>query len=181
MGRTFDAIPDHLAEWMAEQPVFFVASAPLAPDGRVNISPKDGAAFRVRDPNEVGYLDVTGSGAETIAHTRENGRLTIMFCSFGEKPLILRLYGQGSTVLPGDDSWAAVSAGFPERTGTRSVVRLAVERVATSCGYGVPFMDFVGARPTMAEWSGGKTDDELADYRLAKNQVSIDGLPALAE
>lgn len=180
MGRTFDAIPDHLAEWMAAQPVWFVATAPLAGDGHVNLSPKGDDTFRVLSPTEVAYLDLTGSGAETIAHLRENGRMTIMFCSFGESALILRLHGRGRAVLPGDAEWDGLVGRFPERTGTRSVVVLAVERVGTSCGWGVPMMDVVGARSTMGEWAERKGVDGLAAYRAEKNAVSIDGLPALA-
>lgn len=180
MARTYDELPDHLIEWIGEQPVFFVASAPLAADGHVNVSPKDGGALRVLSRTEVGYLDVTGSGAETIAHSRENGRLTIMLCSFGEKPQILRMYGRSSFVLAGEDGWDEQAARFPEYPGARSIVRLAVERISTSCGYGVPIMEFVRPRPTMAEWSSRKTPEELAEYRTGKNATSIDGLPALA-
>ncbi|HEX7135013.1 MAG TPA: pyridoxamine 5'-phosphate oxidase family protein [Iamia sp.] len=179
MGRTFDAIPDHLAEWMGEQPVFFVATAPLGADGHVNLSPKGGDTFRVVSPTEVAYLDLTGSGAETIAHTRENGRLTVMFCSFDAKPLILRLYGRGSCVQPGDPGWDELAARFPARPGIRSVISLAVERVGTSCGYAVPRMDLVEPRTMLDEWSARKGPEALVDYRAEKNSTSIDGLPAL--
>lgn len=179
MGRTYDAIPDHLATWMGEQPIWFVGTAPLAGDGHVNLSPKGDDTFRVVSPTEVAYLDLTGSGAETLAHLRENGRLTVMFCSFDEAPLILRLYGQGSYVLPGGPGWDDLRGRFPERRGVRSIVRLAVERVSTSCGYGVPRMDLVAPRPTMAEWAGRRSDADLAAYRQAENRTSIDGLPAL--
>ena len=179
MGRTFDAIPDHLAGWMAEQPVFFVATAPLAADGHVNVSPKGGDTFRVLAPTEVAYLDLTGSGAETIAHTRENGRLTVMFCSFDATPLILRLFGQGSAVQPGAPGWDELAPRFPDLPGARSIVRLAVERVATSCGYAVPHMDLVRPRTTLDEWSARKGPDALVAYRDERNRVSIDGLPAL--
>lgn len=179
MGRTFDAIPDHLAAWMGEQAVFFVATAPLAADGHVNVSPKGGDTFRVVSPTEVAYLDLTGSGAETIAHTRENGRLTVMFCAFEGQPLILRLYGQGTTVRPGEPGWDDLAPRFPELPGVRSIIRLAVDRVGTSCGYAVPFMDLVGPRTKLDEWSARKGEDALVDYRAEKNAASIDGLPAL--
>lgn len=179
MGRTFATIPDHLAEWMTAQPVFFVGSAPLSTEGHVNLSPKGDDTFRVISPTEVAYLDLTGSGAETIAHTRENGRLTVMFCSFDAKPLILRLYGRGSTVLPGDPGWDELAPRFPERAGARAIVRLAVDRVQTSCGYAVPRMELVAPRTRLDEWAQGKTDDELVAYRAQKNAASIDGLPAL--
>lgn len=180
MGRTYVTIPDHLAAWMVAQPVWFVASAPLSDEGHVNLSPKGDDTFRVLSPTQVAYLDLTGSGAETIAHLRENGRLTVMFCSFAESPLILRLHGRGRAVQPGDAGWEDLVARFPTRVGTRSVVVLDVERISTSCGYGVPLMEVVGARPTMDEWAERKGPEGLAAYRATKNATSIDGLPALS-
>ncbi len=180
MGRTYDAIPHHLEEWMVAQPVWFVATAPLSGDGHVNLSPKGDDAFRVISPTQVAYLDLTGSGAETIAHLRENGRLTVMFCSFAEPALIVRLHGRGRPVLPGDEGWEELIARFPGRPGTRSVIVLDVERASTSCGWGVPLMDVVGTRPTMDEWAERKGPEGLAAYRAEKNATSIDGLPALS-
>lgn len=179
MGRAFDSIPDQVLDWIAEQPVFFVASAPLAADGHVNVSPKGGDCFRVLSPHEVAYVDYTGSGAETIAHTRENGRLTVMFCSFGPKPLIFRLYGQGASVLPGDPRWDELAGLFPPNPGTRAVITLAVDRTSTSCGYTVPRMELLEPRSTLDDWAARKGDDDLAAYRVEKNATSIDGLPAL--
>ncbi len=179
MGRTFDEIPVHLIDWMEEQPVFFVASAPLAVDGHVNVSPKGGDCFRVLSPTEVAYLDLTGSGAETIAHTRENGRLTVMFCSFGDKPMILRLHGEGRAVVPGDPRWDELVGRFPPNPGTRAVITLDVARTSTSCGYTVPRMELVGPRSTLDEWADRKGADGLAVYRTEKNATSIDGLPAI--
>ena len=153
MGRAFDAIPEHLLEWIAEQPIWFVATAPSGADGHVNLSPKGGDGFRVLGPNEVAYLDLTGSGAETIAHLRDNGRLTIMFCSFEAKPLIVRLYGIGETVLPDHPDFDDLVARFPANRGTRSVIRLAVDRVSTSCGYTVPRMELQAPRTTLDEWA----------------------------
>lgn len=181
MGRSFDAIADHLVAWMEEQPIYFVASAPLDAEGHVNVSPKGGDSFRVLGPNAVAYLDLTGSGAETIAHTRENGRLTIMFCSFEEKPNIVRLFGRGEAVLPGDDRFPALASRFPANPGTRSVVRLDVTKVTTSCGYSVPMMDLVGHRDTLDRWAERKGPDGIAEYWGQKNQTSIDGLSALAD
>lgn len=179
MGRSFDAVPDHLAEWMVAQPVWFVATAPLAGDGHVNVSPKGDDTFRVISPTEVAYLDLTGSGAETVAHVRENGRLTIMFCSFGDKPNIVRLFGRGRAVLPGDERFSELAGRFPARDGARGIIVLDVEQVTSSCGYAVPHMELVGPRDTLAEWAGRKNDEELAAYRAEKNAVSIDGLPAI--
>jgi hypothetical protein len=179
MGRTFDAIPDHLATWMAEQPLFFVATAPLGAHDHVNLSPKGGDTFRVLGPTEVAYLDLTGSGAETIAHLRQNGRLTVMFCSFGPQPLILRLYGTGTVVLPGDAGWDDLAGRFPDLPGTRAVVRLAIDRIATACGYTVPHMELVAPRTKLDRWATRQGDDGLAAYRAERNATSIDGLPAL--
>ena len=181
MARAFDAVPDHLVGWLEAQPLFFVATAPAGEEGHVNVSPKGYDTFRVLGPNEVAYLDLTGSGAETIAHLRDSGRLTLMFCSFDEKPNIVRLYGRGRTVLPSDPGFAALSQRFPDLVGTRAVVVLDVARVSTSCGYAVPRMDVVGVRPTLDDWAARKGADALVDYRAEKNAVSIDGLPALAD
>ena len=180
MGRTYDDIPEHLHSWMEEQPIWFVASAPLSADGHVNLSPKGDDSFRVIDATTVAYLDRTGSGVETIAHIRENGRLTIMFCSFGEKPNIVRLHGTGSYVVPGDARWEELAGRFPPRSGARAVIVLAVHRVTTACGYGVPMMDLVGGRGSMDEWADRQGPDGVLAYRAEKNQVSVDGLPALA-
>jgi len=181
MARAFDAIPDHLVGWLEAQPLFFVATAPAGEDGHVNVSPKGYDTFRVLGPNEVAYLDLTGSGAETIAHLRDNGRLTLMFCSFDEKPNIVRLYGRGRTVLPDEPGFADLHQRFPELAGTRAVIVLDVERVSASCGYAVPRMDLVGVRPTLDDWAERKGPDALVDYRAEKNAASIDGLPALAD
>jgi hypothetical protein len=147
----------------------------------VNLSPKGGDTFRVIDPTTVAYLDHTGSGAETIAHVRDNGRLTIMFNSFGPKPLILRLFGRADVVLAGSGAFdtLVVDPPFPDAPGVRSVIRLAIERVQTSCGYGVPIMELVGQRPTMSEWAERQGPEGIVEYQGRKNQRSIDDLPAL--
>lgn len=181
MGRSYDSIPDHLAEWMSAQPIWFVATAPLDGDGHVNVSPKGCDGFCVLDTTTVAYLDLTGSGAETIAHVRENQRLTIMFCSFGDKANIVRLYGSGEAVLPGHADFDALMARFSHHPGTRAVIRLAVDRVTTSCGYNVPVMELVGARRVLDQWSERKGPDGLAAYRVEHNATSIDGLPALTD
>lgn len=181
MGRSYETIPDHLATWMPAQPIFFVASAPLAGDGHVNVSPKGGDTFRVVDPSTVAYLDLTGSGAETIAHTRENGRLTIMFCSFDAKPNIVRLFGRGAALRPGDEGFDDLVGRFDDHPGLRSIVRLQVTEVTASCGYSVPLMELVGHRSTLDEWAERKGPDGIADYQAARNATSLDGLPALAD
>ena len=180
MGRTYDLIDDRLKQGIESQPVFFVATAPLAGDGHVNLSPKGYDSFRVLGPTTVAYVDLTGSGAETIAHLRENGRITIMFCAFEGKPAITRLFGQGRVVVEGDDDFEELAARFPDHPGRRSVIVVEVDRIQTSCGYAVPFMDYVGPREDLIRWAERKGDDGLHDYWAEKNAESIDGLPALA-
>src|SRR5579883_815601 len=149
MGKLFPELTDDLREFIARQHVFFVATAPLSADGHVNVSPKGLDTFRVLGPRTVAYLDLTGSGVETIAHLRENGRLTVMFCAFEGRPRILRLSGRGRAVEPGDPEWATVAAEFPAAAGARSVVVLDVDRIADSCGFGVPRFEFAGDRPQL--------------------------------
>ncbi len=178
VSRHHDTIPEHLASWLEQQPVFFVASAPLAADGHVNVSPKGGDTFRVLGPTRAAYLDLTGSGAETIAHSRENGRLTVMFCAFDGKPNIVRLFGRSEAVLLDDPRFGDLAARFPSHPGARAVIVLDVDDVTTSCGYAVPQMDLVAPRSVLDDWASAKTDDQLAEYRAAKNATSLDGLPA---
>jgi hypothetical protein len=179
MGKVFAELDDDLRAFIAGQHVFFVATAPLAADGHINLSPKGLDTFRVLGPTTVAYLDLTGSGVETIAHLRENGRLTLMFCAFEGRPRILRLSGRGRAVEPGDAEWPAVSAGFPALPGVRSVVVLEVDRIADSCGYGVPRYEFAGDRPQLPEWIDKKGADGILRYQAEKNRASIDGLPGL--
>ena len=180
MGRTYDGIDRRLRGFLERQPVFFVATAPLAGDGLVNVSPKGmSGTFRVLDDHSVAYLDLTGSGVETIAHLRENGRITLMFCAFDGKPRIVRLAGRGRVVMPGDDGFAALAAGFPTIEGTRSVIVVDVTRIADSCGYAVPRMDHVGDRDQLVRWATSRGEDGLDEYRRERNAVSLDGLPGL--
>jgi hypothetical protein len=178
MGRTYDGIDAATAGWLAAQHVFFVATAPLAADGHVNCSPK-GGPFRVLDPRTVAYPDLTGSGAETMAHLRENGRIVLLFCSFGSRPRILRLHGRGEALEPGDPGFDALRAGFPEYAATRAVIRVAVERISDSCGYGVPRYRYEGDRTQLLDWADRKGRAGLARYQLENNRRSLDGLPAL--
>ena len=179
MGRTSDAIDPATADWIARQPVFFVATAPAGADGHVNLSPKGLDTFRVLGPQEVAYLDLTGSGVETIAHLRQNGRITIMFCAFAGPPRILRLFGQGQVVEPGDEGFAALAGCFPDLPGVRSVIRVALDRVADSCGYAVPRMELVADRDRLVRWAEAKGPDGIAAYQAQKNAESVDGLPGL--
>ena len=177
MAKFFDALSDDLMEWINQQHVFFVASAPMKADGHVNLSPKGRDCFRVFGPNRVGYLDMTGSGNETSAHLLENGRITFMFCSFEAAPRILRLYGTGRVVLPSDAEWAELSPHFTQFTGTRQIMVADIHKVQTSCGYAVPFMDFVGERHTLEKYWANEGDDGICDYHDTKNQQSMDALP----
>jgi hypothetical protein len=178
MGRVSDSISDKQATWIAKQHLFFVGTAPLAEEGHVNISPKgDLRWFRILDSRTVAYLDFVGSGAETIAHARENGRIVVMFCAFDGPPNIVRLHGR-ATVLPPDDDLAAVFD--PPEHAVRSIIRVEVERVADSCGYGVPLMRFEATRTQYDAWVEKKVrDGGLDDYVAEKNTLSIDGLPAV--
>ena len=175
MAEVFDRISDKLATFIARQPVFFTATATA--DSRVNLSPKGMDSFRVLGPNQAAYLDLTGSGNETAAHLAHDGRITIMFCSFGRNALILRLYGRGQAVLPNDPRWADLIGLFAAIPGTRQIILIDVERVQTSCGYGVPEMTLNRERPTMVAWAEKKGEAGLADYRYKNNRSSIDGLP----
>lgn len=178
MGRVYDEITPQIAELVAAQHLFFVATAPSGTDGHVNLSPKGLDTFAVLSPNEVAYLDLTGSGAETMAHLLDNGRITLMFCTFEGPPMIVRIYGTGE-VIPVDAPGAEpLLAHFPANPGSRAVIRIGVERVSASCGYAVPEMTFVRDRSRLDEWAESQGPDGLAEYRDEKNAESIDGLPA---
>jgi len=178
MGTVLDALDDKLTEWIGQQHVFFVATAP-ASGGHVNLSPKGHDCLRVIDHTTVAYLDLTGSGAETIAHTRENGRITVMLCAFEGPPLILRLYGEGEAHANGSPRYDELRPRFPDLPGARSIVTVAIDRVQTSCGYSIPFMEYRDERPTLQQWATRRGDDGLREYWAEKNVESIDGLPAL--
>jgi len=202
VGRVAESIDDRLAGWLVAQPVFFVATAPLARDGRVNCSPKGNRGeLSVPDPTTIAYLDQTGSGVETVAHLRENGRIVVMWSAFDGPPRIVRVHGTGRIVQLDDPEFAALASTFPamatvdttadngpqESTGrpgppvgARCVVVVDVERVADSCGYGVPLLTFAGHRPTMDQWAERKGRAGIAAYQEEHNARSIDGLPGLA-
>lgn len=177
MAKTHPHITDDLREFIQHQKLFFVASAPLSPDGHVNLSPKGHDCLRVLSPTQVAYLDRTGSGNETSAHILENGRITLMWCAFDVPPNILRLYGRGRVVLPTDSEWTTLAAPFEVPLGARQLVIVDVDRVQTSCGFGVPLFEYVEERPQMDAWAERKGPDGLANYRQEKNLCSIDGLP----
>jgi hypothetical protein len=191
MAKTFDEITDHMREWVSRQVMFFVATAPLSDEGHVNLSPKGPiGSLRILGPRRVAYLDVGGSGAETIAHVRENGRIVIMLCAFDGPPRIVRFHGRGTVVVkdePGFDDLLATGgfkdASLPE--ARRSIVDVDVTRVSDSCGYLVPRMSVEGQREhhqlSTAKRLRTAGPDGYWDHRLAVNATSIDGLPALGE
>jgi hypothetical protein len=182
MGKIYSSIDGRLREFIDAQPMFFVATAPSGSDGHVNLSPKGGAGtLVVLDPLRVAYLDYTGSGAETIAHLRDNGRITLMWCAFAGPPNIVRVHGTGRVVTPSEPDFEALLGTFAdaERKGLRAIIEVTAHRVSDSCGYQVPFLDYVGERELLTRWAGRKSDAELAEYRARKNARSIDGLPAL--
>jgi len=178
MSKVLENIGPELAGWIGQQHVFFVGSAPLAAEGHVNISPKGGEAFRILGPMEVAYLDYTGSGAETVAHLRENGRIVVMFCAFEGKPQIVRLHGTGRVHTREEARFTELAAHFPENPGARAIVHVMLDRVSSSCGYSVPFFDFREHRDMLDRWAEGKGGEGLLAYRAEKNVKSIDGLPA---
>ena len=183
MGKVHERIDDRLRRFIEAQHVFFVATAPSGPDGHVNVSPKGvGGTFAVLDDHTVAYVDVTASGSETIAHIRENGRVTIMFCAFEGPPNIVRLHGRGRFVTLYDEGFdellARFDGGVDESLGARAIVVVDVERVSDSCGYGVPFMSYEGERDLLPAYMARKGVDGRAEYRRLKNRTSIDGLPA---
>jgi hypothetical protein len=179
VAERFTSISPDLAQWWREQHVFFVATAPSGGDGHVNLSPKGYDTLRILDVNRVAYLDLTGSGVETIAHLRENGRITLMTCAFTGNPRISRIYGRGSVHPYGSAEFDALASNFPELPGRRSIIHIAVDRVTTSCGEAVPLMDLVDDRDRLLEWAKKKGDDGIAAYWQSKNAKSIDGLPGL--
>lgn len=177
MAKFFDKIDERISKFIGKQQMFFTASAPLSSDGRVNLSPKGIDTFRILDDSTVCYLDLTGSGNETAAHISENGRLTIMFCSFAGAPLILRLYGKGEVVGQNSEKWNELSALFRGFPGTRQIIVLHVESLQTSCGYGVPVYEFKEQRKQLIQWAERKGEDGIETYWRNNNQTSIDGLP----
>lgn len=176
MAKFYPELDDKLCKFIDSQNIFFTATAPT--EGRINLSPKGMDTFRCCSPNRVAYLDLTGSGNETAAHLCRNDRITVMFCSFSDRPLILRLYGRGEVVLPDTAKWQEIwdSNDFPDYPGKRQLIVVNIESVQTSCGYGVPMFELPQERPTLVQWAQHKGVDEVRKYQLQNNQISIDGL-----
>jgi len=179
MAKVHPNITDTLAAWIKQQPVFFTASAPLGEEGHINLSPRGLDSFRVLNENEVIILDLTGSGNETAAHLAQNGRLTIMFCAFADAPQILRLFGEGRVIRPGEDDWLEYREQFAvDIPGVRQIFHLQVRRIQTSCGFGVPLMQLQEQRDLLPKWATNRGEERLQKYQQEKNATSIDGLPA---
>jgi hypothetical protein len=179
VGKRYDELDDRNCEFIRRQRMFFVATAPLAARGHVNLSPKGLESFAILGPREVAYADLVGSGIETAAHLRENGRIVFMFCAFEGPPRILRLHGRGEVVEPGDAAFDALAARLPRHPDVRAVIRADLTRISDSCGYGVPLYRFEAERKQLAEWCERKGPDRLRDYVVEHGARSIDGLPAL--
>jgi hypothetical protein len=179
MGKTYEGISPELKAWVEKQPVFFVGTAPRADDGHVNVSPKGLDSLRILGPQRVAYLDLTGSGAETIAHVRENGRIVIMFCAFSGPPKIVRFHGKASVITSRSASWPELRGQFPAHLGARAIIDVAVTRTSDSCGYGVPAFEKAAQREALDMWTHKKGGEGIVAYRRQKNARSIDGLPAL--
>jgi hypothetical protein len=178
--KLHESIDPKLRGWIDEQHMFFVATAPLSADGHVNLSPRGTpGTFAVIDEHTVAWLDLTGSGAETIAHLRENGRIVVMFCGFDGPPQIVRLHGTGHPVVPGDEEWSTYSPHFPDHPGARAIIVVNVTRISDSCGYSVPLYEFVDDRDLLDKWTDNRGPEKVAEYQASRNAESIDGLPAL--
>ena len=179
MAKVYPALDERLQSWIRAQHLFFVATAPLSGDGHVNLSPKGLDTLAILGERSVAYLDLVGSGAETVAHLRENGRITLLFCAFEGPPKILRLHGRGEELEPGDPGYEELLERFPRYPGARAIIRVAVERIADSCGYGVPLYSYQGPRKQLVAWAERKGEAGLRRYQLEHNLESLDGLPAL--
>jgi hypothetical protein len=179
VGKVYLAIDDAIRKFIKAQPVFFVASAPLASDGHVNVSPKGLDTLRILGPTTVAYLDLTGSGIETVSHLKENGRIVLMFCAFQGPPKIIRLHGTGRVVEPEASEFAQLARHFPEHEGTRTIIVIEVSRISDSCGFSVPLLEFKGERNQLSAWAQKLGAEGLKRYREQKNSKNIDGRPGL--
>lgn len=179
MGKEFQEIDERLQRWVERQHMFFVSTSPLAADGRINCSPKGLDSLRVLGPKKIAYADTGGSGIETVAHLKENGRIVIMLCAFDGPPKIFRFYGTGRAVEPHEPEFEALLPEFPGMPSIRNFIIVDVECIRDSCGYGVPMYEFQQERDSLKNWCDQKTADELLDYRIDNNAQSLDGLPGL--
>jgi hypothetical protein len=179
VGKVYSEIDESIRAFIEAQPVFFVGSAPLDHAGHVNVSPKGLDTLRILGPTTIAYLDLTGSGIETVSHLKENGRIVLMFCAFQGPPKIVRLHGRGRVVERGSADFAELALHFPEHEGTRSIIVVDVSRISDSCGFGVPLLEFKSQRNQLSAWAHKLGEEGLKDYRKRKNEIGIDGGPAL--
>jgi predicted pyridoxine 5'-phosphate oxidase superfamily flavin-nucleotide-binding protein len=180
MGKIYSTLDEAVTQFIHAQPVFFVATAPLDARGHVNVSPKGLDTFRILGPKTLAYLDLTGSGVETVAHVKENSRITLMFCAFAGPPKILRLYGRARVLEPQNVEYPALLGRFPDFESARAIIVVEVIRIADSCGYGVPLFKYEKDRDQLAAWARNRGQERLKTYRKEKNSHSIDGLPGLS-
>ncbi len=179
MGKTYEKITTNLKEFIEKQKMFFVATAPLSADDLVNVSPKGWDSLRILDDHTVAYIDLTGSGIETVAHLKENQRITILFCAFEGPPKIVRLQGKGEVFEKDTSGYNEMESLFPNYLGARAIIKIKLERISDSCGYTIPFYDYKGERDTMVKWVDNKGPEGLVAYRKEKNSESLDGLPGM--
>lgn len=179
MGKVYEQLDEKLIRFIESQHMFFIGTAPLSGEGLVNLSPKGMDTLKILDEKTIAYLDLTGSGSETIAHLKQNGRFVLMFCSFTNKPMILRIHGKGSVLESDHPEYPALLQKFPERRGTRAIIKLSAQRIADSCGWGVPEYEFVRERDTYSKYVANLSDDDLRQGQIA-NARSLDNLPSLA-
>jgi hypothetical protein len=181
MGKLSSSMDDSIREFIAAQPVFFVGSAPLAANGHINVSPKGLDTFRILTPTTVAYLDMTGSGIETIAHVKENRRIILMFCGFQGPPHIVRLHGMATVIEPHQQEFSELRSHFPDYEGARAIILVDLTRVSTSCGFGVPLLRYESGRDQLQKWTRAKGPEGIRMYRQQNNDRSIDDLPGLFE
>lgn len=179
MGKQYDRIEPPIREFIEAQQMFFVATAPLSANGHINVSPKGLDSLRILDDQTVAYVDLIGSGIETVAHVRENGRIVIMFCAFAGAPKIVRLHGSADIIEPISDAFAGLASAFPEYSGVRAIIRVRCSRITDSCGFGVPLYEFQSQRTKLVEWAHKKGAENLSAYVGRMNARSVDGLPGV--
>ncbi len=181
MAKLHATLDDRLQKFIRQQKIFFVTSSPLSPEGHANLSPEGFDTFRILGPKTVAYLDYTGSGVESIAHIKENGRFTVMFCSFAKSPKILRLHGTGSVIERSDADWTELIAHFTDCRLARAIIRLSIERICDSCGWGVPLFEYQGEREQFRRYDERQEDADLRRDQRRWNMKSVDDLPGLKQ
>ena len=179
MGKEYTEIDERIQKWMARQHMFFVSTAPSSSDGLINCSPKGLDSLRVLGPHALAYVDTGGSGIETVAHLKDNGRITLMMCAFEGPPKIFRFYGRGIAVEPHHDEFDELLAQFPDMPAARNIIRIDVERIIDSCGYGVPLYEFQSHRDSLPNYFSKQSDEDIQAYRRKRNTESLEGLPGL--